>query len=108
MHSRGCGGVRIYGDMPARPNPEYLIQRSILTPQNLDVDDINNYIVDRWQGEEHNFESADRVVSDELNSLTLSDVHRQCPDSMPPHLLKLKERAALSHCCAICTAILAW
>eukprot|EP00891_Asterochloris_glomerata_P000058 jgi/Astpho2/58/Aster-x0422 len=83
---------RVYGNQCS--DPDFLMERSILAPRNVDVEDINSYMLHRWAGQEHCYASADSVVDDDhaaaerpepvevLNSMT--------PDSMPPHIVKLK------------------
>ena len=72
------------------PTPQYLAERAILAPRNLDVANINDMVLELLQGETTTYFSADTVAegaaelysSEYLNSLTLS--------GMPYHRLSLK------------------
>ena len=72
-------------------NTDYLVQRSILTPKNVDVDMLNLKISEKIEGEAVVYTSADSIDDDDnahlfptefLNSLT--------PNGLPAHKLTLK------------------
>ena len=42
---------RVYGDVQHCSDPDFLMERSILTPRNRDVEDINSYMLHRWGGQ---------------------------------------------------------
>jgi ATP-dependent DNA helicase PIF1 len=84
----------VYGDLSNDPTarlPETLINRCILTPKNVDMQRLNDFIMQLMPGQEHVSLSADQVEDEEqeaafppefLNSLNPSD--------LPPHKLSLK------------------
>ena len=39
---------RVYGDVQQCSDPDFLMERSILAPRNIDVEGINSYILQRW------------------------------------------------------------
>ena len=72
-------------------NSEWLAERAILSPLNNNVNQVNNWLMEEFPGDEKIYKSVDSAISDDeavtypvelLNSLELS--------GMPPHLLKLK------------------
>ena len=42
---------RVYGDVQHCSDPDFLMERSVLTPRNRDVEDINSYMLHRWSGQ---------------------------------------------------------
>lgn len=75
---------------------DYLRHRSVLTPINAVVGDINDYIFDRIPGEEHTYYSQDSLANDvgEKNEFSfafpveyLNSINMPC---LPKHELKLK------------------
>jgi len=70
-----CGKLK-----EALPTSQYLVERAILAPRNIDVANINNMVLDLLPGESTTYFSADTVIegaaelysSEYLNSLTLS------------------------------------
>ena len=42
---------RVYGNVQHCSDLEVLMERSILTPRNSDVEDINSYVLHRWGGQ---------------------------------------------------------
>ena len=42
---------RVYGDVQQCSDPEFLMQRSILAPRNVDVEDMNSYMLQHWDGQ---------------------------------------------------------
>ena len=42
---------RVYGDVQHCSDPDFLMERSSLTPRNRDVEDINSYMLHRWSGQ---------------------------------------------------------
>jgi ATP-dependent DNA helicase PIF1 len=76
--------------------PEWLAERAILSPLNTNVNQLNNWLMEEFPGDERIYKSVDSAICDEeavtypvelLNSLELS--------GMPPHLLKLKTGAPI-------------
>jgi ATP-dependent DNA helicase PIF1 len=73
-------------------NSQYLVERAILTPKNVDVYTINNIIMEQFPGEVMEYFSADTIENQNdsehqypiefLNSLTIG--------GLPPHKLSLK------------------
>ncbi|KAL7607115.1 hypothetical protein Lser_V15G20674 [Lactuca serriola] len=69
---------------------DYIISRAILSTKNDSVDEINDYLIDRFHGEERIYYSIDEAIDDKngfyplefLNSLTVS--------GLPPHYLRVK------------------
>ncbi|KAH9958684.1 hypothetical protein BGW80DRAFT_1135980, partial [Lactifluus volemus] len=51
----------IYADIDCSPPPppDYFLTRTILAPRNSDVEALNDAVLDRMQGAEHIFLSAD-------------------------------------------------
>ena len=50
---------------PVQDNDQYFLDRTILTGQNDDVDELNQVMLQRMTGEEHVYHSADSVVTEE-------------------------------------------
>lgn len=78
-------------------NPDYLRERSILTPTNAIVSDINSYIIDQIPGKTHTYYSQDSLVDNvgEDNDFGsafpveyLNSINMPC---MPRHDLQIKE-----------------
>ncbi len=42
---------RVYGNVQQCSDPDFLMERSILAPRNVDVEDINSYMLHRWAGQ---------------------------------------------------------
>ncbi|TFK83718.1 hypothetical protein K466DRAFT_456667, partial [Polyporus arcularius HHB13444] len=55
----------LYPDIgtPNKPD-QYFLERTILSPKNDAVDDLNQNILDMFPGEEHVMQSADKVKGD--------------------------------------------
>ncbi|CAB5217445.1 unnamed protein product [Rhizophagus irregularis] len=82
----------IYSNFTTHFNPQYLVERAILTPKNVDVNNVNTIIMDQFPGEAVEYYSADIIEEQTnpehqypiefLNSLTIG--------GLPPHKLSLK------------------
>ncbi|CAB4488149.1 unnamed protein product [Rhizophagus irregularis] len=82
----------IYSNFTTHFNPQYLVERAILTPKNVDVNNVNTIIMDQFSGEAVEYYSADIIEEQTnpehqypiefLNSLTIG--------GLPPHKLSLK------------------
>ncbi|CAB5185425.1 unnamed protein product [Rhizophagus irregularis] len=82
----------IYSNFTTHFNPQYLVECAILTPKNVDVNNVNTIIMDQFPGEAVEYYSAD-IINEQtnpehqypiefLNSLTIG--------GLPPHKLSLK------------------
>ncbi|CAB5127102.1 unnamed protein product [Rhizophagus irregularis] len=82
----------IYSNFTTYFNPQYLVERAILTPKNIDVNNVNTIIMDQFPGEAVEYYSANIIEEQTnpehqypiefLNSLTIG--------GLPPHKLSLK------------------
>ena len=80
----------VYSNFITNSNPQYLVERAILTPKNIDVNNVNTIIIDQFPGEAVEYYSADIIEEQTnpeyqiefLNSLTIG--------GLPPHKLSLK------------------
>ena len=82
----------VYSNFTTYSNPQYLVERAILTPKNIDVNNVNTIIMDQFPGETVEYYSADTIEeqanpehqypTEFLNSLTIG--------GLPPHKLSLK------------------
>ena len=73
-----------------RYNPEWLCERAILCPTNVEVDAVNEYVSQGFPGEEHIRYSADSVEPELRNSYQMEFLNTLCTSGMPPHQLTLK------------------
>ena len=71
-------------------NPEWLCERAILGPTNVEVDAVNEYVSQGFPGEEHIRYSADSVEPELTNSYQMEFLNTLCTSGMPPHQLTLK------------------
>ncbi|XP_074374062.1 uncharacterized protein LOC141714442 [Apium graveolens] len=88
----------VYPDLAKNiKNADYLRERSILTPTNAIVGDINSYILDQVPGKEHSYFSQDSLVDSEGDNNDfgsafpieyLNSINMPC---LPKHHLKIKE-----------------
>ncbi|XP_074342909.1 uncharacterized protein LOC141680634 [Apium graveolens] len=88
----------VYPDLAKNiKNADYLRERSILTPTNSIVGDINSYILDQVPGKEHSYFSQDSLVDSEGDNNDfgfafpikyLNSINMPC---LPKHHLKIKE-----------------
>ncbi|XP_074336459.1 uncharacterized protein LOC141673605 [Apium graveolens] len=88
----------VYPDLAKNiKNADYLREKSILTPMNAIVGDINSYILDQVPGKEHSYFSQDSLVDSEGDNNDfgsafpieyLNSINMPC---LPKHYLKIKE-----------------
>ncbi|XP_074351717.1 uncharacterized protein LOC141690860 [Apium graveolens] len=88
----------VYPDLAKNiKNADYLRERSILTPMNAIVGDINSYILDQVPGKKHSYFSQDSLVDSECDNNDfgsafpikyLNSINMPC---LPKHHLKIKE-----------------
>ncbi|XP_062186639.1 uncharacterized protein LOC133890197 [Phragmites australis] len=71
-------------------NPKYITSRSIVSTQNECVDTINMKMIGRFQGDEMEYHSFDRVEDDPHNYYPPESLNSLTPNGLPPHVLKLK------------------
>jgi ATP-dependent DNA helicase PIF1 len=85
---------RIYPDIENRYNDsEYILERTILTPRNVDVNTINDLATDIFPGEETVYLSQDSIpdADDQAAALYPPEfLNTLNPAGMPPHKLRLK------------------
>ena len=78
----------MYSDLQTRWNDcQYLLERAILTTKNKKVDEINEWILHDFPGEEKTYCSADSVVDAESVNKNLYPpefLNTICPNGMPP------------------------
>ena len=75
------------------PLPEYFLDWMILTPQNKEVHEINQFVLDCFQGDERVFLSADSIIDDEgspSNQLPSEYLCSINSSNLPPSELRLK------------------
>lgn len=84
--------AEIYGDLTARyQEPNYLVDRTILTPLNKDVWDINDKLLKAFPGTEYLKKSRDMLSDPELNwHYPKEDLWKFRTGGFPLHELKLK------------------
>jgi hypothetical protein len=83
----------VYGDFHDAHNrtEERLIDRTILTPKNKDVDAMKDHAVQSFPGEENVYLSADRLAQDESERCLLHGAFKlHEPARLHPHQLRPK------------------
>ncbi|KAK9059208.1 hypothetical protein SSX86_021827 [Deinandra increscens subsp. villosa] len=78
--------IRIPDDMTI----DYIISRAILSTKNENVDEINDQMIDMFQGEEKIYYSFDEVEDDHNNLYTVDFLNSLNVSGLPPHKLRLK------------------
>nr|KAJ0203108.1 hypothetical protein LSAT_V11C500246880 [Lactuca sativa] len=73
-----------------RSEPDYIISRAILSTRNDSVDEINDYLIGRFHGEERIYYSFDEVVDDINNFYPVEFLNTLSVSGLPPHYLRLK------------------
>lgn len=85
---------QIYRDLDANwRNPDYIVERAVLTPRNCDVNSINVLATAMFPGEETVFLSQDAISNPNSWNAALYPVeflNTLEPPGMPPHSLRLK------------------
>jgi ATP-dependent DNA helicase PIF1 len=69
---------------------EYIISRAILSTKNEHVDELNNMMIDRFQGKEKIYHSFNMAEDDTSNNYPVEFLNSLTPSGLPPHLLRLK------------------
>ncbi|XP_021722852.1 ATP-dependent DNA helicase PIF1-like [Chenopodium quinoa] len=70
---------------------ESFINRAILTPLNDEVDSINAFMIEQFQGRSVKYKSFDTMLNDSCNVYPTKFMNSLCPGGMSPHELVLKE-----------------
>ena len=74
---------------PDIDNPEWLCERAILCPTNVEVDTVNEYVSQGFPGEEHIRYSADSVEPELSHKYQMEFLNTLCTSGMPPYQLTL-------------------
>lgn len=80
----------------SKPTPEYLNERTILSPRNDEVAEINKMVLDMYKGKSHTFLAADKQEQMNGNeasagaTYTSEILNQQNPSGLPPFQLDLK------------------
>ncbi|CAM9274400.1 unnamed protein product, partial [Ectocarpus sp. 13 AM-2016] len=83
---------RIYPDLLSVDHNCYS-DRGIFAPTNENIDNINNFILDKMQGDGHHQLSTDRSVTDDSNMpdvVSVEYLHEVNVPGTPPHNLHIK------------------
>ncbi|XP_075475690.1 uncharacterized protein LOC142509589 [Primulina tabacum] len=68
----------------------YMVDRAIITPKNVDVDNINQMLILKFPGEEKEYTSWDSVEDDNHNLFQEEFLNSLSPSGLPPHKIILK------------------
>lgn len=68
----------------------YMVGRAIITPKNVDVDNINEIIIHKFPGEEREYTSWDSIEDDNHNLFQEEFLNSLSPSGLPPHRIVLK------------------
>ncbi|XP_075479005.1 uncharacterized protein LOC142519875 [Primulina tabacum] len=68
----------------------YMVDRAIITPKNVDVDNINQMLILKFRGEEKEYTSWDSVEDDNHNLFQEEFLNSLSPSGLPPHKIILK------------------
>ncbi|XP_075489507.1 uncharacterized protein LOC142528350 [Primulina tabacum] len=81
----------VFPNMINHVNDEnYMVDRAITTPKNVDVDNINHMLIIKFPGEEKEYTSWDSVEDDNHNLFQEDFLNFVCPSGLPPHKIILK------------------
>ncbi|XP_073286771.1 uncharacterized protein, partial [Primulina huaijiensis] len=81
----------VFPNMINHVNDEnYMVDRAIITPKNVDVDNINQMLIIKFPGEEKEYTSWDSVEDDNHNLFQEGFLNSLCPSGLPPHKIILK------------------
>ena len=69
---------------------DYIISRAILSTKNESVDEINNQMIDIFQGEEKIYYNFDEAEDDHHNFYPIEFLNSLTVSGLPPHKLRLK------------------
>ena len=96
-HSAGIFEMvnKVFQDLHTKWNDaEYMCSRCVLSPLNTDVDQINEFMMERFPSPlKHVYKSIDSVPEDQAMLFTTDFLNRQESGGMPPHKLLLKTHA---------------
>ncbi|XP_073036896.1 uncharacterized protein [Primulina eburnea] len=67
-----------------------MVDRAIITPKNVDVDNINQMLILKFPGEEKEYTSWDSVEDDNQNLFQEKFLNSLSPSGLPPHNIILK------------------
>jgi len=73
----------------------YMVETTIITPNNCDMQILNDIIIDQFPGEEHNFLSFDEVEGDTRILYQQEYLNTIVTGSLLPHILKIKKGVPL-------------
>ncbi|XP_024168009.1 ATP-dependent DNA helicase PIF1-like [Rosa chinensis] len=73
----------------------YMVERAIITPENDDVDVLNEMIIKRFPGPVRILNSFDSVEDDTRNMYQKEFLNSISPSGMPPHQLTIKKGAPI-------------
>ena len=82
----------VYSNFTTHFNPQYLVERAILAPKNVDVNNVNTIIMDQFPGEAVEYYSAD-IIEEQANSehqYPIEFLNSLTIGGLPPHKLSLK------------------
>ncbi|XP_073030705.1 uncharacterized protein [Primulina eburnea] len=68
----------------------YIVHRAIITPKNIDVDNINQMLILKFPGEEKEYTSWDSVEDDNHNLFQEEFLNSLSPSGLPPHKIIFK------------------
>ncbi|XP_073033758.1 uncharacterized protein [Primulina eburnea] len=81
----------VFPNMINHVNDEnYMVHRAIITPKNIDVDNINQMLILKFYGEEKEYTSWDSVKDDNHNLFQEEFLNSLRPSGLPPHKIILK------------------
>ncbi|XP_073046401.1 uncharacterized protein [Primulina eburnea] len=81
----------VFPNMINHVNDEkYMVDRAIITPKNVDVDNINQMLILKFPGEEKEYTSWDSVEDDNHNLFQEEFLNSLSPSGLPPHKIILK------------------
>lgn len=69
---------------------DYKVNRTIMTPKNVDVDKINEILISMFPSEEKEYTSWDTVVEDTNNLFQEEFLNSLNPSCLPSHKIVLK------------------
>ncbi|XP_075507583.1 uncharacterized protein LOC142544418 [Primulina tabacum] len=81
----------VFPNMINHVNDEnYMVHRAIITPKNIDVDNINQMLILKFPGEEKEYTSWDSVEDDNHNLFQEEFLNSLSPSGLPPYKIILK------------------
>lgn len=76
-------------------NPLSMTDSAILTPKNLEVDEINDIMISKFPGEEHTYLSFDQTEDQSQQGMYIDFLNSVTPAGMPTHRLLPKENCPI-------------